>query len=257
VSTALATHPRISLGAVMHARHAPVQHAFSYSAFTLCIPLSQLASMKLAMFGVNRPAMFALHEVDHGPRDGRALLPWIRALLQEHGIDRADGEIVLQTTPRLFGYVFNPVSFWYCFDREGGLRAVLAEVNNTFGDRHNYLLAHPDQRPIEERDVLSARKVFHVSPFFPVAGEYRFRFIRRDAQLSVSIDYWNEGVKQLSTRLAGRDRPLTTRGLLAAIVRCPLASFGVIVRIHWHAIRLALRRVRFHPRPHPPAEETT
>lgn len=257
MSQGLSMTPALSLGAVMHARHVPVEHRFAYSAFTLCVPLSRLRAIDLPLLRVNRPAPLALYEKDHGARDGSPLLPWIHALLARHGVDSADGEIVLQTVPRLFGYVFNPVSFWYCHDRDGKLRAVLAEVNNTFGDRHNYLVVHPDQRPIEADDVLVAQKVFHVSPFFPVQGEYRFRFTRRGSQLTVGIDYWDAGVKQLTTRLAGQDRPLTSRALLGALLRCPLLSVGVIVRIHWQALRLALRRVRFHSRPLPPAEETT
>ncbi|MDB5815535.1 MAG: cyclopropane fatty acid synthase [Rhodocyclales bacterium] len=236
----------VSFGAAMHARHAPVRNRFSYGLFTLCLPLSKLAELRLPLFSINRFNLLAFHERDHGARDGSPLLPWIRELLTRHDLAQvADGEVMLQTLPRLFGYVFNPVSFWYCLDHDGQIRAVLAEVNNTFGGHHNYLIAHADGRAIENDDVLSARKILHVSPFFPVRGEYRFRFSQHNACLGVALDYYDGGMKMLSTRLSGRPLPLTTRNLLAAWMRCPLLTLGVIARIHWQALRLLFLRVPF------------
>src|ERR1700712_4864968 len=122
----------VSYGAAMHERHAPVHNRFSYGLFMLCLPLSKLDQIRVPILGINRFNLFAFHERDHGARDGSPLLPWIRDLLTRHGLaEVADGEVVIQTLPRLFGYVFNPVSFWYCLDREGQVRAVLAEVSNT------------------------------------------------------------------------------------------------------------------------------
>jgi DUF1365 family protein len=172
--------PELCTGTVMHARFAagqsPAAHRFVYPLFFLALPLSQLQDAGNRWFGVERARPLSLRFRDHGARDGSPPEPWIRGLLAAEGITAADGEVVLQTFPRIFGFVFNPVSFWFCHDREGALRAVLAEVRNTFGDHHNYLVAHADQRPITAADTLTARKLFHVSPFFPVAGEYRFRF---------------------------------------------------------------------------------
>jgi len=207
------------------------------------------------LLGVDRPGVFSLRSRDHGARNGAPLLPWIRDLLDRQGLVEADGEVVLQTMPRMFGFLFNPVSFWFCHDRQGGLRAVLAEVSNTFGEHHNYLVAHPDHRPITAGDELKACKVFHVSPFFPVRGEYRFRFSRQGGVVSTAIDYWEGGHCQLATRLSGREQPLTGRALLGWLARLPLMSFGVVLRIHWQALRLALRRVPFFRKPHPPTEE--
>lgn len=247
----------LNLGGMMHARHAPRENRFAYAMFTLCLPLSGLADAASPLLGVNRPGLLAFHERDHGARDGSPLLPWMRALLHQHGVDEADGEIVLQTMPRLFGFVFNPVSFWYCHDREGALRAVLCEVNNTFGEHHNYLVAHADRRPIAPQDVLRARKVFHVSPFLPVRGEYRFRFSRRGGYRAVSIDCWDAGMLVLSTRLSGRDLPLGSASIVKALLRCPLLTFGVVARINWQALRLLARRIPWLRKPLPPVEETT
>ncbi|MBL8478439.1 MAG: DUF1365 domain-containing protein, partial [Sterolibacteriaceae bacterium] len=181
----------------MHARFAagqsPAAHRFVYPLFFLALPLSQLQDAGNRWFGVERARPLSLRFRDHGARDGSPPEPWIRRLLAAEGITAADGEVVLQTFPRIFGFVFNPVSFWFCHDRSGALRAVLAEVRNTFGDHHNYLVAHADQRPITSADTLTARKIFHVSPFFPVAGEYRFRFDLSAERRLVVLDYWLDG----------------------------------------------------------------
>ncbi|MBN8284278.1 DUF1365 domain-containing protein [Zoogloea sp.] len=247
--------PKVCMGAVMHERTRPVHNRFTYPLATLRIPLSRLEGLRVPLLGVDRPGVFSLRSRDHGARNGSPLLPWIRDLLDRQGLVEADGEVVLQTMPRMFGFLFNPVSFWFCHDRQGGLRAVLAEVSNTFGEHHNYLVAHPDHRPITAGDELKACKVFHVSPFFPVRGEYRFRFSRQGGVVSTAIDYWEGGHCQLATRLSGREQPLTGRVLLGWLGRLPLMSFGVVARIHWQALRLALRRVPFFCKPHPPTEE--
>ena len=250
--------PAVCFGAVMHARHAPVAHRFAYPLAFVRLPLSGLPSLDVPLLGIDRWNLFSVRSQDHGPRDGSALAPWIRALLARHGLAEAcDGEIVLQTLPRLLGYAFNPVSFWFCHDRAGALRAVLAEVNNTFGEHHNYLVHHADLAPIRGGDVLQARKVFHVSPFFPVRGDYRFRFDARGAVHGVAVDYWEDGVCRLTTRLSGRAQPLTGGALARWFCRHPLMTLAVILRIHWQVLRLALARVRFHPKPAPPLEETT
>ena len=181
----------------------------------------------------------------------------IRTLLAREGLSRADGEVWLQTFPRVLGYVFNPVSFWLCHDRAGKLRAVLCEVNNTFGEHHNYLLAHPDERPIEPGDVLSAGKVFHVSPFCEVAGGYRFQFALDPAAIRVRIDYDDPAGKLLATSVSGRAQALTSARLAMAFVLYPWMTAAVIARIHWQALRLWVKGVRFVPKPEPPVQETT
>ncbi|GAA5168415.1 DUF1365 domain-containing protein [Viridibacterium curvum] len=231
----------------MHERHAPAVHRFVYRHFTLRLPLSQLAGLRVPLLGINRRGLMAVHERDHGPRDGSPLLPWIRAQLARNGLaEIADGEVILQTLPRLFGYVFNPVSFWFCHDSQGALRAVLAEVSNTFGGHHNYLVAHPDGRVIGPDDEIAARKLFHVSPFLDVQGTYRFRFRERGGFLFVAIDHADDaGETVLSTRMSGRLQPLTGRSLLRAWLSSPLLTFAVIGRIHWQALRLLVKRVPF------------
>ncbi|MBK9520987.1 MAG: DUF1365 domain-containing protein [Rhodocyclaceae bacterium] len=245
----------------MHARfagkHSPTAHQFTYPLFFVALPLSLLTSIKNRWFGLEQARPLSFHQRDHGARDGAALLPWIRQLLLEEGITNANGEIVLQTFPRVLGFVFNPVSFWFCHDREGALRAVLCDVRNTFGDRHNYLVVHDDQRPIQAIDHLPARKVFHVSPFFPIVGDYRFRFDISEQRRRVEIDYFIEGERVLATVLQGTPEALTASTARGALLRQPLLTLGVVFRIHWHALQLWLKRAVFHSRPTPPAQETT
>ena len=241
-------------GRVVHRRVQPVSHKFAYGVFFLRLPLSRLSELRVPLLGIDRPSLFSVRFVDHGPRDGTHPLPWIRGVLGRNGLACADGEVVLQTFPRMFGYVFNPVSFWFCHDRAGALRAVLAEVHNTFGEHHFYLLAHDDTRPIEARDELSTDKVFHVSPFFEVRGHYRFRFRFDGVRALASIDYLDASGPLLHTSIEGRCSSLQGGALARAAVSYAWLTAAVIVRIHWQALRLWLKRVRFFGKPQPPAE---
>jgi hypothetical protein len=242
----------------MHERHVQAHNRFVYPTAFLRLPLSRIGALRTPLLGIERANVFSFRNRDHGARDGSPLLPWIQALLHGQGLAQlCDGEIVLQTMPRILGFVFNPVSFWFCHDRDGAVRVVLAEVSNTFGERHNYLVHHPDLRPIVSGDELRATKCFHVSPFFPVRGEYRFRFEQRGAVHAVSIDLWDGGELQLSTRLSGRAQALDGRAMRKWFVRQPFMTLGVVARIHWQALRLALRRVSFFRKPPPPIQETT
>ncbi len=250
---------RVSLcrGAVMHERTAPVHRRFSYRLFFMRFPLATLGQTAIPMLALNRWAPLSLHYQDHGARDGSHPLPWIRSVLMREGLGCADGEVVLQTMPRLFGYVFNPVSFWFCHDSSGGLRAVMCEVSNTFGERHHYLVSHPDGRPVLNGEWLEASKVFHVSPFFPVSGRYRFRFDRRGDLHAVAIDYFEGDECRLRTRVSGRAAPMGYAVAWRALAAHPLMTLGVIARIHVQAFHLWRARVPFFRKPAPPAQDMT
>lgn len=244
-------------GDVVHRRLGPASHAFRHGVFFLRLRIDGVPQDFPAACSHNRWNLLSFHDADHGPRDGSTLEPWIRGLLGRHGLACADGAIWLQTFPRVLGYVFNPVSFWLCHDRSGALRAVLAEVSNTFGERHNYLVSHADGRPIRAGDWLTSRKVFHVSPFFPVSGEYRFRFADYPGRCAFRIDYDDGRGHQLSTSISGAAQPADSAGLLRAFFRYPWMTLGVMLRIHYHALRLWLKRVPFFHKPPAPAEDTT
>lgn len=249
----------IYTGDVMHRRFAPAVHAFRHGVFFLRLRIDAPAPRWPWLMSHNRWNLFSFHDADHGRRDGSALEPWLRGLLARHGLACADGAIWLQTFPRVLGYVFNPVSFWLCHDRAGALRAVLAAVSNTFGEHHHYIVAHDDARPILSGEWLIAQKVFHVSPFFPVAGLYRFRFNETGpgARCSFRIDYDDGRGARLVTSISGRARPLRTAALARVFFRYPWLTLGVMLRIHYHALRLWLKRVPFYSKPLPPAEKIT
>ncbi len=249
--------PRLCLGHVMHRRLRPAIHAFVYPVFYVQLPLRNLKAAECALFSIDRRNLFSFQSRDHGPRDGNPLLPWIENLLADHGLPN-DGEIVLQTFPRVLGYVFNPVSFWFCHDRSGQLVAILAEVNNTFGGTHSYLL-HRHGVPLADGAELRADKLFHVSPFNDIAGGYRFRFqLAREVQLC-RIDYDDAEGELLLTSISGKPQAWSTAALLKAFLRMPFLTLGVIARIHWQALRLWLKGVPFrgaHPAPRSLQEST-
>lgn len=252
----MSLQPWICLGHVMHRRLRPRKHAFVYPVFFVQLPLRQLTRAACAVFSVNAPNLLSFYEGDHGPRDGRPLLPWIENLLAQHGLP-ADGEILLQTFPRVLGYVFNPVSFWHCHDREGRTIAILAEVNNTFGGRHSYLL-HRQGQALAESETLLAEKCLHVSPFNRIEGGYRFQFQWQGSRQRARIDYDDGEGPLLLTSLSGHRRPWSSRNFLSLLLRMPLLTLGVTARIHWQALRLWLKGVPFlGARPGPRSLEQT
>ncbi|MGF6768903.1 DUF1365 family protein [Paraburkholderia sp. GAS199] len=247
-------------GKVMHERLRPKHHRFTYPVFYVRCDLDRLDSLDSGWFGVDRWRPLSLYRRDHGPRDGSDLAAWMRAQLAAAGITQADGRIWLQAFPRVFGYAFNPISFWYCHDRDGRLRALLAEVRNTFGDRHSYLLSAPNHAPITRDTPLTCRKVLHVSPFCRVEGGYAFRVNEAPTSASVAIDYEDAEGLLIRTALGGRLTPMTRTTALAALLRQPLLSVAVVARIHWQAARLALKKAPFygkHPAPARSADAST
>ncbi len=251
---------QLCFGQVRHTRLRPVRNAFAYGNYYLRLPLRALgdADFGCALFSRNRFNLLSFADRDHG--DGKQpLLAWIDALLMREGVSDADGEIWLQAMPRVLGFVFNPVSFYFCHRRDGSLRAVLCDVRNTFGERHFYLL--DTGRDIASGAQLSARKVFHVSPFCKVEGSYRFRFFRwknghREHTLAC-IDYDDASGGLLQTSVSGLSAPVANASVLRAFFCFPLMTFGVVLRIHVQALRLWLKRVPFFSKPAAPEQEVT
>lgn len=236
---------------VMHKRLFPKVNQFTYGVYYLALPLDQLGRLDDGWrFGVNRRALVSFHERDHGARDGSPLEPWIRGILAEHAAHVAITDITLITMPRIFGYVFNPVSFWMCFDASQQLRAVLAEVHNTFGEAHNYLIVHSDGRALAADDLLYARKIFHVSPFLPREGSYQFRFAYNPESMGVTINYHDaEGQLQLITMLSGQFKAFNPMNLRRAFWQHKLVTLKTISLIHYQAIKLIAKGVRYIVKP--------
>lgn len=242
----------IGRGEVWHKRLRPVEHAFAYPTGFLMLPMRSLRAAPDATLRRNRAALVSFHDADHG-EGGPDALAWAERLLADNGVRDADGEIWLQTSPRMLGHAFKPVSFWFAHRADDSLAAVLAEVNNTFGERHVYLLDGPALRWGAE---VSARKVFHVSPFNRVAGHYRFRFLRTATgpreHLLARVDLDDDDGPLLQTALSGELQPLTAASLRALVLSRPLMTLGVLARIHWQALKLWRRRVPFFGKPTPP-----
>lgn len=242
-------------GETFHGRRGAVENAFRYGIDYVMLD-AEASARGPALFGRNRAGFFSVQDSDHGgvPKDGHGA-PWAREVLAAHGLTEVtDGKLMLLAQPRVMGHVFNPVSFWIANDRQGRLRAVIAEVSNTFGDRHSYLCAHHDHRVISREDTLTATKIFHVSPFQPIKGGYAFRFDIRPDKIGIWIDFTtgNEGV--LAT-LAGPRKQLTNGSILKAALRRPFGSRRVLSLIHWQALKLWWKGAEYKPRPEPPSDE--
>ncbi|MBI1416948.1 MAG: DUF1365 family protein [Limimaricola sp.] len=236
-----------------HGRRGATKNAFRYSIDYVLLD-AEAAQPAPWLFSRNGRRLFSLHDSDHGgaPHKGRSA-EWVREVLAANGVD-LPGRIDLLAQPRIWGHVFNPVSFWLCHDADGVLRAVIAEVTNTFGDRHSYLCRHDDLREITKADTIRATKIFHVSPFQPVEGDYTFRFDITPESIGIWIDY-ARGNGGLIATLTGPRRPLTNAGILRAALRRPLGSRRVLALIHWQALKLWWKGASYRPRPEPPVQE--
>lgn len=247
----------IGFGQVRHARLKPTRHDFDYPTYFLMLPMRSLQRTPGANLARNRRAALSFYDQDHGDGRGPAqggALAWLDDLLQAEGILDAAGEVWLHCYPRVLGFTFKPVSFWYCHRADGSLRAVLVEVNNTFGERHCYLLDQP-AFGVEQR----AAKVFHVSPFCPVEGGYRFRFmLTPDRKRTVArVDFDDSQGPLIETSVSGRLEPLTSESSRRALWGYPMMTLGVIARIHLQAFKLFFKRAPFFRKPTPPAQFIT
>ncbi len=241
----------------MHQRVRPRRHRLCYRVFFLLADLDELADLhgRLPLFSHNRFNLFSFFDKDHGSGDGGPLRPWIERHLAEAGVDLGGGAIRLLCFPRVLGYVFNPLTVYFCYRTHGELGAILYEVSNTFGERHTYLA------PVEasRAGVLTHRcdKEFYVSPFNAVVGGYRFRVEPPGQSVTVVINQSDTEGPLFHAALRAKRVPLTQGALLTAFVRYPLLTLKVIAGIHWEALRLWGKGLRLVDRPRPPARPVT
>ena len=238
-------------GQTFHGRKGAVENRFRYSVDYVICDAEATALRTPALFARNGAGLTSLQDRDHGgaPGQGRGAL-WVREVLAAHDIVGV-ARIELVAQPRVLGHVFNPVSFWLCRRADDALIAVIAEVTNTYGDRHSYLCHHADLRPIAPDDRLKAAKLMHVSPFQDVSGRYVFRFDITSERIGIWIDF-SDGENGLIATLTGPRAPLTNRGILWSLLRRPFGARRVLALIHWQALKLWLKRAGFRARPEAP-----
>jgi DUF1365 family protein len=227
----------------MHRRITPRHHRFKYRVFAMLLELDELPALdrSLSLFKHNRRGLFSFQDRDHG--DGRALNVWLDDLLAQAGI-AADGARRVLCYPRILGYVFNPLSVWFCDDRDGALKAIIYEVHNTYEERHAYVLpVGEDQKPVRH----GCPKAFYVSPFLTRDCRYSFRIRPPADDVAIAIHEEEGGAPILNASFAGARRALTDRALARMLLRYPLMTLKVVFAIHFEAVRLMLKGVRRHP----------
>ncbi|MCI5048797.1 MAG: DUF1365 domain-containing protein [Rickettsiales bacterium] len=243
--------PQILHAKVMHKRLFPKENAFQYGVYYLALPLDGLSDESMnARLPINRFAPVSFHTKDHGERNDEPLSDWLTSILTSYHLNDRIKHVMLICMPRILGYVFNPVSFWLCLDEHKQLCAVICEVHNTFGEAHSYVCAHADRRPITSNDWMQAEKLFHVSPFLEREGSYQFRFALEGEKLGIWIDFYDEaGEKKLLTSLVGTLTPLSKPALRHAFWSHPLVTLKTICLIHWQALRLVVKGIRYMNKP--------
>jgi hypothetical protein len=235
------------VGHTTHARLKPRPHKFRYQVFQLLVDVDRLdqAFGGLRTLRLGRFGLFSFAERDHGARDGQSLRTWVEAKLKEAEVQASAVRIRLLCFPRVLGFVFNPLSIFFVHDADERLEAVIYEVNNTFGQTHAYVApARGDGAQQQEAD-----KVFFVSPFYGVEGGYRFRISPPMERFDLAINKQVGGETDFVATLSAQQRPLTDGALMRLFFAMPLMTLGVVVAIHWEAVRLWLKGAPFYARP--------
>jgi uncharacterized protein len=258
-------------GIVTHRRVRPRPHRLRYRVFWMLLDLDEIEQLPrhLRLFSHNRFNAVSFFDTDHGDGSGRPLRAQVEDHLRSAGIVPDGGPIRLFCMPRLFGYGFNPLSVYFCYQRDGSLAALLYEVHNTFRERHSYLI------PVERDAGLAGlqgvagalgagavieqhcRKGFYVSPFMDMDMSYTFRVAVPDQRVMIAIRAADNDGLLLAAALTGGRIALSDTALLRALATHPLLTLKVIGAIHWHALRLLLKGLKLRSRPVPPAAPVT
>ena len=230
-------------GTVIHKRFKPKEHFFKYKVFSLLIDLSELESLdkKISFFSLNKFNIISFYEKDHGNRDGSSLIEWVKFNLNENKINSKNIKIKLLCYPRIFGYVFNPLSVFFIYNSDDQLISILYEVKNTFGEQHTYIFR------VEEKNNLfqhNCEKKFHVSPFIEMNCKYFFRILKPSEKISVIIDQYDQEDKILYASQDGKRTDFTSSQLIKSYIKHPLMTFKVILAIHFEAFKLWTKGIK-------------
>jgi DUF1365 family protein len=243
-------------GYVVHTRFQPVRHRLRHRMLWLLLDIDELPALSrsLRWFSLNRFNLASFHDSDHGAGNGESMRHQVERMLRQAGVPADGGAIHVLCMPRLLGMVFNPLSVFLCHRADGGLCATIYEVNNTFGERHSYLIPVADDEANRQVMRQSCTKQFFVSPFMDMRITYRFRVMRPDRRVSVAIEGHDGDAPIIAAAFAGTRRELTDGDLLRAVFGQPLLALHVLGAIHWEALKLWCKGVRLRRKPPPPAE---
>ena len=231
-------------GYVIHKRLKPKKHFFKYKVFSLLIDLAEIHQLEkeLTLFSYNKFNVLSFYDIDHGPRDGSSLIDWVKKNLIQNNISVEEISIKLLCYPRIWGYVFNPLSVFFIYDKNSNLISILYEVKNTFGEQHTYVFKTEKNRNLTEN---SCYKKFHVSPFIEMDCKYFFKILNPEQKLSVIINQSDNEGKLLFASQDGVRRELNSKNLIFSYISHPLMTFKVIAAIHFEAFKLWLKGIRF------------
>ena len=231
-------------GQVIHKRFKPKVHYFKYKVFSLLLDLSELEILdkKVNFFSFNKFNLISFHEKDHGERDGSSLKLWVQKNLKKNNIQNTDIKIKILCYPRIFGFVFNPLSVFYVYNLEDQLISILYEVKNTFGEQHTYIF-----RVEEDNNLIqnNCSKKFHVSPFIEMKCNYFFRILKPGNKISVVIDQYDSEGKILFASQEGVRTDLNSKYLLKSYIKHPIMTFKIIIAIHYEAFKLWAKGIKF------------
>jgi len=246
------------VGKVVHERFAPRRHRLSYRIFQMLIDIDAAPALarRLRLFAYNGPGLFSLHDKDHGDGSGGPLRAFAEESLRQAGLAFSNGQIMIQCMPRVLGYVFNPLTLFYCHDAEGRLAAMIYEVHNTFGQRHSYVI--PVTADHAGRVRQSCGKAFHVSPFMGMDMSYHFTIGAPGESVSTVIQGLGaDGKPMIFAGFKGARRPLSDGQLLRLFVTYPLMTLKVMAAIHVEAVKLLFKGLRLYPAPPGPRGPVT
>ena len=237
------TNSCIYNGTVIHKRYKPKEHFFKYSVFSLLLDLSELEILNnnIRFFSINKFNLISFFEKDHGNRDDSSLVDWVKKNLEQNQINTKNIKIKLLCYPRIFGYVFNPLSIFFVYNQNDTLVSILYEVKNTFGEQHTYVFKIDNESNFIQNNC---SKKFHVSPFIEMNCNYFFRILKPGERLSVIIDQYDQVGKILYASQDGKKANLTGQELIKSYLKHPLMTFKIISAIHFEAFKLWIKGIK-------------
>ena len=233
---------KIYTGKVIHKRFKPKEHYFKYNVFSLLIDLNELEEINkyIKFFSYNKFNIISFYDKDHGDRDGSSIKLWVKKNLGNIGIMTEDISIKLLCYPRIFGYVFNPLSTYFIYNKHSELISIFYEVKNTFGEQHTYIFKAQDEKTVQNK----CKKKFYVSPFIEMDCEYHFKTLNPREQLSVVINQNDKDGKLLFASQDGISKDFNNKNLILSYLTHPLMTFKIIGAIHYEAFKLWAKRIK-------------